>query len=302
MVYKENKICAFVANDAGKYAFQKLIKEELVDCVVTITAKKAEKLGVSNYLDVSKIYNGEIYYAKKYNLKSAEDVNFFEQKRFDVGFILGWNRLIPKEIIDTFKYGIYGFHGTPFKLPKGRGRSPTIWAIALGYKEFYLHMFKINEGIDEGEIYGTKKIEIYETDTIKFFHLKTSYAAYELIMENLENITSGKPGIPQEGTPVYFRRRDEKDGKINWNFPTKRIYDLIRAITKPYPGAWTTLNGEKIRIWEAVPFSKYFFENKKPGTICAVFDEGFVVKTGDGSILITHWSPKIVIKEGDLLI
>ncbi len=296
-MYRLRKICIFIANDAGRYAFEKLVGKKIIDCAVIITQQKAEKLGVSNYYDISEVFNGYIHYAKKYSLKTKQDLEWFKENRFDLGFVLGWNRLIPDEVIKTFKIGIFGFHGTPFDLPIGRGRSPSIWSMVLGYKEFNLHMFKVDEGVDSGDIIDVDKLEINETDDIKIFHYKTSVAVYEMIVRNLDRLIDGYIGKPQKGIPVYFRKRTEKDGRINWKLPTRMIYNLIRAITKPYPGAWTVYKGEKIRIWKAYPFSKKLFKNRKVGEVCAVFEDSFVVKTGDGTLIVREWEPKVDFKE-----
>ena len=294
-------ICVFIANDAGRFAFEKMIDNDLIDIVVTITEDKAKKLGVTNFLDV-RMYKGnyDTYYARKYNLKSEEDIEFFNKLKCDVGFVLGWNRLIPKEILDTFKIGVFGFHGTPFGLPKGRGRSPTIWTLVLGYDRFYLHLFRLTEGVDDGPIIDTQFIPVYETDDIALLHKKTSYWSWKMIERSLDKILKGYEGKPQIGTPVYFRKRTEKDGKIRWNLPSKMIYNLVRAITKPYPGAWTTYKGKKIRVWKVVPFGDVQCRGK-PGTVCEIIDGKPLIKTGDGGVLILEYEPSVDLSWKDVL-
>lgn len=296
------RICVFAANDAGEYAFKHMLENSWVDLVITIDEKKAEKLGISNYLDVRRFVESErIYYAKKYNLRSEIDLDFFKRSRFDIGFVIGWNRLIPKEIIETFSIGIFGFHGTPFGLPKGRGRSPTIWTLVLGYDRFFLHMFKLTEGIDDGPIFDTQKIEVLEADDIRTLHMKTSYWSWKMIERTLPKILNGYEGTPQTGTPIYFRKRTEKDGQIRWYLPTKMIYNLVRAITKPYPGAYTFYKNQKIRIWKAIPFDKNICCSARPGTVCINYDHNsFVVKSKDGTLLVTEYEPEIDIAEGDM--
>jgi len=294
------KTCVFIANDAGKYAFEKMLNKGWIDAIITIDKTKAEKLKVTNYFDIHNynLSSIKVYKAKKYNLKSEEDIYNIKLLDCDIGFVLGWNRLIPKDILETFSIGVYGFHGTPFGLPVGRGRSPTIWTIALGYDKFYLHLFRVAEGVDDGNIIDTQLIKIYSTDDIKLFHMKTSYWAWRMIERSYNKIINGFKGIPQKGTPVYFRKRTEKDGKIRWNLSAEMIYNLVRAVTKPYPGAWTIYKGEKIRIWKVRIFDD---ENcsEVPGTICEVFDRTIpLVSTGKGSIVIEEYEPYVKLEEG----
>ncbi len=283
------EVVAFVANDAAEYAFKELLGDGVIDYVITITPEMSQRAKVSNYLDVSKYNPANVYYAKKYSLKSSEDLEFFSSNIFDIGLILGWNRLIPSKIINTFTHGIIGFHGTPFGLPKGRGRSPAIWSIVLGYDTYFYHAFKVQPGIDDGPIYVTKAIRIESYDNIRTFYLKLSYVLKDMALEAMEKLISGYQGLPQVGTPIYFRKRDEKDGYIRWELGAWRVYNLVRAITHPYPGAWTWYKGEKIRIWWGVPFKE---AKGAPGEVIAVFDEGFLVGCGEDSFLVVEYTGK----------
>lgn len=97
---------------------------------------------------------------------------------------------------------------------------------------------------------------------------------------------------PQLDIPAtFFPKRTEKDGVIFWNKDTTEIYNLIRGVTFPFPGAFTFLETEKIRIWKAQPFdTRLFNPDIQPGTILNVFhNDDFIVKTGSDSLLITEY-------------
>ncbi len=295
---KGRRIVAFVANDVLMGAFLHFLREGIIDYVVTISRQKAQRAKVCNYVDVSEYVGREkIYYARKYSLKSEEDIRWFASQSFDIGLIMGWNRLIPDEVIRTFSLGIIGLHGTPLGLPKGRGRSPSVWAIALGFKEFYYHAFRLTPGVDDGPILVTRRVEILPMDTVKTFHMKLGYVAREMLLEAMERLIEGDKGRPQEGTPVYFRKRDESDGYIRWGMGADRVYNLVRAITRPYPGAWTWYEGEKVRIWWGVPFKEV---GGAPGKILAVMRDGFIVGCGEDSFLVLEWEGPTP-REGEVL-
>ena len=97
----------------------------------------------------------EVYTSHKYSLKSEEDFAF-SKNNFQIGFVVGWQRLIPENILDTF-IGVFGMHGSAMKLPKGRGRSPMNWSIIEGRKVFYTNLFKYNSGADDGDVLDTFK-------------------------------------------------------------------------------------------------------------------------------------------------
>ena len=94
-------------------------------------------------------------------------------------------------------------------------------------------------------------------------------------------------------------KRTEEDGVIDWNWKTEYIFNLVRAVTRPYPGAYTFLKSKKITIWNAIPFHLFpSFKTKRVGEIIAAFDDStFVVRTNDGALQVleyeaTNWRPK----------
>jgi len=110
------------------------------------------------------------------------------------------------------------------------------------------------------------------------------------------------PYPQREEDASFFLKRKFEDGKIFWNKSSMEIYNLIRALSEPFPCAHTYLNEKIIKIIEAQPFSSTLFNSEEPGCICAIFANGhFVVKTGDGSLLIQKYSTDIKLKENQKL-
>ncbi len=139
-------------------------------------------------------------------------------------------------------------------------------------------------------------------DNAKTCHYKNTLSMMKILKDNLNNILlrQFKPQKQMAIQPSYYPKRTAEDGLIFWNRSTKEIYNLIRAVTKPFPGAFTFLNDKKIEIWEAQPFDTRLFDPYIfPGTILHVFDNGdFIVKTGTDSLLVTNYEG---IKKDDLL-
>lgn len=94
----------------------------------------------------------------------------------------------------------------------------------------------------------------------------------------------------QDGEPTYYPKRTPADGQLHWGEPMGDIYNLVRAVTHPYPGAFTFHEGSRVDIWSVRPFSTDFAQDVAPGEIISVFHtDEFVVSTPDGTILVTEW-------------
>ena len=298
-----NKIVYFGVNTT---AFNILKMTNLSkDLLVSITEDKAIKLSVTDYYnDITKINFTDVYYTEKYSLKSQTDEDFFKNYKGDLGIVIGWHRLIPPNIIKTFKYGIIGFHGTPYGLPKGRGRSPVIWSIVHGEEKYHFYLFLLREGVDDGPIYFEKILDINNYDSISSFNQKIAIVAASMLNEVVPKIFKGEiiPFQQKDEEASYFPKRGFEDGKIYWNKPSIEIYNLIRALSEPYPCAHTYLNDKIIKIIEAQPFSTTLFDSEEPGHICAIFANGqFVVKTCDGSLLVKKYKADVQIIENEKL-
>lgn len=272
-----------------------------VDKFVSIKKEKAKKLKVSGYKsfeDLSQKYSIPIYYAKKYALTDDEDINFFKKEKFDLIIQGGWQRLFPPEILNTLKIGAIGVHGSSDFLPKGRGRSPINWSLIEGKKRFIIQYFIIKNGVDDGDIFHYEKFDINEWDDCKTLYYKNSIITKNVLLNWIPLLLQGRVKVkPQIGTPTYYPKRTPEDGLIDWTKTVLEIYNFIRAITKPYPGAYAYLDGKKIIIWKAQPFDTQIdYLNSTEGEIVEVFDDGnFVVNCNSGLLLVTNYSGRIFL-------
>lgn len=206
----------------------------------------------TNYADLSK-------YAQKMNVPHFE-VNSFSGHRMsdyhnelkklkpDVILTMGWYYMVDKKTRSFAKYGAWGIHAS--LLPNYAGGAPLVWAIIEGAKETGVTLFKLDDSVDGGDIIGQVKFEIDEDDTIKDVYSKATEASKEILSRTLlsDNISFK----PQDKSRIkVYPQRSPKDGEIDWNWEPEKIKNFIRAQSKPYPGAWTKINGKKVTIWDA---------------------------------------------------
>jgi len=281
-----------------------------VNYLISISSENASKAQVSGYMDLqlfAKKNNIKIYYADQYSLKSDKDYEYIKNNKIDIAFVIGWQRLIPTKILDSVKFGFYGMHGSADDLPKGRGRSPMNWALITGRDIFYTNLFKYDSTIDGGGIVGTKKFQINYYDTIETLHYKNTLAMCYLIRKSYREILNNKIKlkIQNENKATYFPKRNPEDGAIDWSLSNYHIHNFVRALTKPFPGAYSFINDKKIMIWKLFPFmNNQDSKDLLPGTIMSVFaNKKFCVKTGNGIVLVDDYEieDKGLILNGEVL-
>jgi UDP-4-amino-4-deoxy-L-arabinose formyltransferase/UDP-glucuronic acid dehydrogenase (UDP-4-keto-hexauronic acid decarboxylating) len=232
---------------------------------------------------------------QSYPLAEDADRELFRREAIDLLLVIGWERLLPGDILATLGRFACGMHGSPFGLPRGRGRSPMNWAILTGHRRFVTYLFRYNEGVDAGDVIGFKTFEINPFDSIATLHWKNRVAMQQLVLEYLPRIQAGEFAFwPQPpGRPSFYPRRRPEDGLIDWSRPTREIHDLVRAVAPPYPGAYCFLGGRELRVLEAQPFDSALFRACEPGTILDASRAlgQFVARTGDGSLLVRRFEP-----------
>jgi methionyl-tRNA formyltransferase len=248
-----------------------------------------------SYEDLSEELDIPIYYAKSYSFKHDDDISYFKNNRFDILLLGGWQRLISGEILETIKICAIGQHGSPEFLPSGRGRSPLNWSIILGRKRLVWNLFKLESGVDNGDIIDYQIFQINDSDTCKTLYYKVSVSVKHMLLRSIPKLLDGTLEFKKQvGEPTYFDKRTPEDGKIGWDKPVLDTHNLIRGVTKPYPGAFTMLGNEKIMIWEAQIWDEFldFYKDNKYGEIVEIFDNEFVVKCYGGLLLVTDHEDK----------
>ncbi|ERT14023.1 bifunctional UDP-4-amino-4-deoxy-L-arabinose formyltransferase/UDP-glucuronic acid oxidase ArnA [Photorhabdus temperata] len=200
----------------------------------------------------------------------------------DVIFSFYYRDMLSEDILSLASVGAFNLHGS--LLPKYRGRAPINWAILHGETETGVTLHKMVLKPDAGDIVAQHKVAIAETDTSLILHGKMREAAEKLLDQVLPQIKAGTyTATPQdEKQATYFGRRTAADGEIDWNKSATEINNLIKAVTEPYPGAFTFLGDRKMTIWQASVLNKT--HNKQPGTILSVAP--LIIACGQGALEI----------------
>ncbi|HMI80101.1 MAG TPA: methionyl-tRNA formyltransferase [Ferruginibacter sp.] len=211
------------------------------------------KEGVQNvlYKDFGELAESDAipFYRMKENMKEEGLTTFLSSCKPDLVVVIGWYHMITGQLLS--QYVFTGIHAS--LLPDYSGGAPLVWAIINGEEKTGVTYFYFDEGVDSGDIIAQEEIEISNTDTIKEVYKKAELGAKEILKKYLPLMAIGKaPRIKQDPEKRrIFPQRKPSDGEIDWNWDSKRIQDFIRAQTKPYPGAFTIINGKKITIWDS---------------------------------------------------
>lgn len=276
-----------------------------INQIITLSPKQAEKFKVAGYKNLASFAKKnkiKLYYPEKYSLKSGKDFKEIKNMNLDLLITIGWQRLIPKEILDVLKIGACGVHGSPWGLPRGRGRSPINWALIQGENKFITSLILYTPKPDEGDIIGSELLDINYCDTCEILHLKNIRAANELLKKYAPLLLQKKIKLrKQRGKISYYPQRKPEDGAIDWKNNVEEIYNFIRAQTRPFQGAFSFLGNQKITFWKVQPFSQKLELAALNGEIIKKFSNGYLlVKTGKGVLLITDYEPREAkeIKEG----
>lgn len=187
------------------------------------------------------------------NINDPEAVSTLRGLSPDLVFCVGWTQLLRREILRLPRLGCVGFHGSA--LPRYRGRAPVNWAIIHGERETGNTMMLLDEGVDTGDILAQRLFPIDDDDTCATIYEKVARSEDEMIREVLPLIREGRmPRTPQDhAAATVMPKRRPADGVIDWSKSTRQLHDWVRALTHPYPGAFTHVNGTRLFVWKARP-------------------------------------------------
>jgi methionyl-tRNA formyltransferase len=204
--------------------------------------------------------------------------------RPDIIFSFYYRNIIKEEILNFPRLGAFNMHGS--LLPKYRGRVPINWAVLHGEKESGATLHHMVKRADAGDIVDQEAVPIGPDDTALDVFNKVTTAARNVLERQIDAIKTGAaPRIPQdESLATYFGGRKPEDGRIDWAQNAERICNLIRAVTHPYPGAFTEFKGQRLFIWQAKPLGR---GQGRPGEVLSI--EPVRVAAGSGSLEITRY-------------
>lgn len=261
-----------------------------VVAIFTFTDEIAAKTsGAVSFEDISEQHEIPLYKIK--NTNTPETAQLIKEINPDVIFVIGWTRLVSAEILAIPKYGCIGMHAS--LLPKYRGRAPVNWALINNEKLTGNTMILLDDGVDTGDILLQRSISITLADTCGTLYDKVADAGREMIRESIPHLQKGELSrTPQNhDQATVMPKRTPEDGLIDWTKPALELFNWVRALTHPYPGAFTYYQSKKLFIWDAqiAHFSlqecnSELLKNTVPGMVISTAD-GITVSTGEGEIL-----------------
>jgi methionyl-tRNA formyltransferase len=185
------------------------------------------------------------------NINDEGALALLDELALDLAFVIGWTQLVRAPARQRVARGMIGAHAS--LLPALRGRAPVNWALIRGLTETGNTLFWLEDAADRGDIIDQSRIPISPYDTCASIYGKVGASTARMILDALPTLLAGgRPGRRQPAAlgPDLPARRPE-DGLVHWNQPARAIYDAVRALTRPYPGAFSWLDGRRYRIWNA---------------------------------------------------
>lgn len=287
----------------GAVIFSEKILEKLIILnaeIVGVCTKESSNFN-SDFVDLSKIciLNG-IPYKHIDNINSKDCIKWIQSLKPDIIFCFGWSSLIKDELLNLPKMGIVGYH--PAKLPKNRGRHPLIWALALGLSKSASTFFFMDSGADSGDILSQVEFDIsFDDDAQSLYDKIINIAVWQIENFLPKLINNNYQKIKQdESNSNYLRKRTKKDGEIDFRMNSIAIYNLVRALTKPYAGAHLVYKNEDVKVWKSEIIS-CADKNIEYGKIISSNNKAIEVKTNDGAIRILEHDFKKLPQVGEYL-
>ncbi len=202
----------------------------------------------------------------------------------DLVFSFYYRYMIPPDVLRVPRLGAFNMHGS--LLPRYRGRVPINWAIIHGETETGATLHHMVRRADAGDIVDQQAVPVGPLDSAQDVFYKVTEAAVAILDRNLAALKAGRaPRRPQdEGQATTFSGRRPEDGRIDWNWSSQAIFDFVRALTEPYPGAFTTTGGRTLLIWWGRPVERPPVGEAQAGEILST--QPLIVATGDGAFRI----------------
>ena len=266
--------------DCLKYLIEK-------NCAIhtLITLPSGYSKNVSDYYDLHEFCNTNgINVIDTTNVNSAETIKQIKDIEPDYLFTLGWSQIFREELITCFSKFIVGTH--PTKLPHGRGRAPLPWTILEDLKKSALSFFKIDTGVDTGNLIFQREFDIPSNSYVKDLYdtvaRELGYGFYEIYESITQNKALSLTAQSEENVTVRAKRTPS-DGFLDFNKSIVETERLIRAVSEPYPGAYCYYKDEKITFWR-VAFDAEKTHSGTIGQILKKSREGLLIQFSDGNL------------------
>lgn len=214
----------------------------------------------------------------------------------DLIFSFYYRNMIAPEILQTALLGAYNMHGS--LLPKYRGRAPVNWAVLHGESQIGATLHVMVKRPDAGDIVDQQAVPIGAEDTAQQVFDRVTHAACDVLERQLDALLVGRaPRHKQdESQATYFGRRTPDDGRIAWSDDARTIFNLVRAVTHPYPGAFTEMDGRRLFVWWGKVRDSVAGQ---PGEVVSTAPLRVAAGRGGLEVLEWQWEGDAVSRRGD---
>jgi methionyl-tRNA formyltransferase len=181
-------------------------------------------------------------------------VEVIREYSIDWLFVIGWSQIVKPGVLGAPSRGALGMH--PTLLPTGRGCAPIPWAILLGLAETGVTFFKLDEGVDSGDIIGQHRLPLSPRETATSLYRRAEEAHRLLIQQHLPALETDSVVLtPQDDRlATVWPGRKPEDGQLTLAMTVARADRLVRATARPYPGAFLALpDGRRLVVWQGTP-------------------------------------------------
>jgi len=282
-MFVKSGVIVFGYHNIGVTGIKTILKHGIkVHAVFTHRDEANENIWFNSVSEFCRENNINYYYADECN--NDKMIKIISKYDVSVIFSFYYRNMIPWSILNIPKYGAVNLHGS--MLPKYRGRAPVNWQLINGETQGGVTLHYMTAKPDAGDIIDQEPVSITKQDDPLSLYSKLDEAAKLLLERSVDKIVIGKCDRKPQNHLIatYYGGRKPEDGLIDWSWSAEKICNLIRGVTKPYPGAFTYYLGKKLIIWKSsVVTNVQITLGEDFGTFCN-HDEMLYVRTGDGLV------------------
>lgn len=298
------RIVFFGYSEVGHDCLELLVaRGDNVVALITHEDNPHEKIWFKTPALIARANNIPVFTPAKVN--SVESVESIALMAPDLILSVYYRNMIGGQILALPRLGAFNLHGS--LLPKYRGRAPINWAVLHGEPRIGMTLHRMLKKADAGAVVAQEGVDIAPRDTAEQAFRKVLPCARRVLAGSIDALLAGTAvEVPQdESKATYFGGRTPEDGRIDWKRTSADIFNLIRAVTDPYPGAFSDVKGSRLMFWWAEPDSPAAHGRRgQPGEVLSVTP--LVIATGDGALEFTRteWrgdSPSPTLSVGQII-